>query len=97
MEPKEFTDTYTAMAESLMNEAKEKNVDLSGLTIDNFSSYLDEQFNDGGEVRCEKFTDLAWEYSINHAEFASDKFDSINWECTKSAIRTIQHRLDICS
>lgn len=82
------------MADSLMEQATIFHVDLAGLTIDNFNSFLDDAFNDGGEVRCIKFTDLAMEYSQYFGEIESDPFDTAQWNAITRAVEIIQQRIE---
>jgi hypothetical protein len=81
--------TARRMANSLIREATSHNVSLKGLTYDNFHTFLDKAFKDGGEVRCEKFTDLAWPYAITNTTFASTAFEDKCHDCIKSAIEII--------
>ena len=81
--------TVIRMAQSLMYQARKSEVDLSGLTIDNFNTYLDDAFMDGGEVRCVKFGDLAMPYANTRGSFESDAWMSAQWECIEAAIDRI--------
>jgi hypothetical protein len=82
-------DTIQEMVESLEYQAEKSNVSLKGLTIDNFNSFLDDLFNDGGFIRCEKFGDLAMEYALQFGEFESDRFTNKQWDCIEKAIDII--------
>ena len=82
-------ETVNTMVASLRAVAKERGVSLNGLTIDNFNYFLDDAFNDGGEVRCELFGDLAWNYALQFGPLESGPFDSARWECTEAAIKRI--------
>ena len=93
MKSKLFTNVCNKMADSLIEQAIIHNVDLSKLSIDNFNDYLDDVFNDGGEIRCESFTDLASEYSLNYASFDSVQHHNLNWKCIEEAIKIIQQRI----
>lgn len=81
------------MVESLMYEAERNSVSLRGMTIDNFNTFLDTAFADGGETRCERFTDLAWEYSLRFGPLESRGFENAQWECIKGAISEIAKRV----
>lgn len=84
----------TRMAKSLLNQARIHNVDLSGLTIENFNCYLDDAFNDGGEVRCVKFIDLSDRYSTQFGPLESKTQINAQWECIELAIQKI-HQLNL--
>ena len=66
-----FEEVTDKMADSLIEEALLEEKSLEDLSIDNFNSFLDDLFEDGGEVRCEKFGDLAWEYSLKFGALES--------------------------
>jgi hypothetical protein len=87
-------ETVNKMIESLKEKAQENNVDLSQLnyngSISTIVNSIDNLFKDGGEIRCENFCDIAWEYASQFGEFAGDKFEEKRWECTESAIKQIQ-------
>ena len=87
MTPK--TKTILEMAMSLSHKAQEKGVSLDGLTIDNFNCYLDDAFDDGGEVRCEYFTDLADPYALLFGPLESIEYDAARWECIEAAIEMV--------
>ena len=80
----------TKMVDSLRYEAKRKGVDLSGLTIDNLNVYLDDAFQDGGEVRCEKFIDLALKYSIKFRPLGPSREEQARWECIELAFEMLK-------
>lgn len=48
---------------------------------------LDDLFNDGGEVRCEEFTDLSWDYAFQFGVLESDEFEKARWEAIDEAMR----------
>ena len=68
------------MVRSLEQEAEEQNVSLVGLNRKNFNTFLDDAFNDGGEVRCIKFTDIPIDYALRFGEIESPRFDDARWE-----------------
>lgn len=86
-------ETVNQMVDSLMNQADLHSVSLKGMTIENFNSFLDDLFSDGGEVRCEKFADLAMEYAFQFGEIESAPFMEKQWSCIESAIKIIAKRL----
>lgn len=86
--------TARKMADSLIGKAKERGVDLRGLTANNFNWFLDDLFEDGGEVRCEYFTDLAMPYAIkNGGPIESTEFDEIRWPIIERAIEIVGERV----
>jgi hypothetical protein len=85
----DFDLTVKRMADSLKEEARRQGVSLKGLMYDNFNNFLDEAFGDGGEVRCEKFCDLAWPYAAKNTIFGSHQFDVRQHKCIKAAILEI--------
>lgn len=88
-----FNQTIEDMADSLMAHAEFEEKDLSGLTTDNFNTFLDDLFEDGGETRCERFADLAWEYSLRFGTLESLGQSNAQWKCIEAAILEIQKRL----
>jgi hypothetical protein len=80
------------MVDSLLYQAEYHNKSLEGLTIENMNYFLDDLFEDGGEIRCEKFTDLAMEYALQFGELESSPFNNKQWDCIKSAIKIISRR-----
>ncbi len=77
------------MSSSLLGEARRRNVSLFGLTVRNFNDFLDGAFGDGGEVRCEKFVDLALPYSTIFGEIGSAAEEKARWECIELALSII--------
>lgn len=82
------------MHDSLLRQAQRAGVDLNGLTIDNFNTYLDDAFGDGGYIRCECFGDLATPYALQYGPIESDKFMEAQWKCIEEAIVLIRRTLD---
>ena len=62
----------TRMVDILEDHAKRCEVDLHGVTKDNFNCELDERFQDGGVARCEYFSDISWDYCAQFGEFRDD-------------------------
>lgn len=83
---KHFERTVDKMVQSLIDEAEYAGVDLSDVDINNFNYLLDELFNDGGEVRCKKFTDIAIEYALGFGELETWPFMDAQWKCIDEAI-----------
>lgn len=90
-------DTACKMADSLIEWADGDSTyalnALKGLTIDNFNVLLDDTFDDGGETRTERFTDLAWDYSLQFGKLESKGMEDAQWKCITRAIQIVQHRL----
>ena len=85
--------TAKKMAESLIYHAKQNEKSLKGLTKDNFNDFLDSLFNDGGgEIRCENFTDLAINYSLQFGDLESFPAMTARWECAVLAIEIINNK-----
>jgi rubredoxin len=84
--------TVASMVASLkaVLESYEKSLaDLKGITVQNFQTMFDDLFKDGGEARCEQFTDLAWPYSLQFGELESKGFETAQWECIKEAVEQV--------
>lgn len=90
----EFTDTAYKAANSLMRQAELHGVNLKGLTIKNFNTFLDDAFNDGGEIRCLKFTDLIDPYACQFGPIESEAWEEARWPCIERAIQIIQEKID---
>lgn len=86
--------TARKMATSLIAQAEQAEVDLTGLTIDNYNEFLDDLFNDGGEVRCEYFGDLAIPYALEFGKLESPEFDKARWPCFERAIEIVNGRIE---
>ena len=78
------------MADNLMNYARKNGVDISGVTLKNFNTYLDDQFDDGGEARCERFLDLGDEYAMQFGDLETKSFDDAKWKCITRAIQIVR-------
>lgn len=81
--------TAHEMIESLKYEAKQHGVsddDIRKLFANHDINSLDDLFNDGGEVRCEQFGDLAFEYALQFGEFDSIEFHNARWDAMKLAM-----------
>jgi hypothetical protein len=73
------------MAASLRRAAAAANCSLRDVTTQNFGVVLDTVFHDGGETRCEKFTDLGHEYSLQFGDIDSRTFDVRQGEAIEAA------------
>lgn len=91
-----FKETVQRMADSLIEVAEQHDEGvqcLVGLTTRNFNCFLDDTFNDGGEVRCERFCDLAWPYALQFGNIDSEGFDDARAKCHDAAIEEVIKRL----
>jgi len=87
-------ETAMYMADRLIDKARLENVDLQGIKPDiSFNGFLDDAFQDGGEVRCEHFADLAWTYAGQFGPLESEGFEQARWDCIIAAIREVNRRL----
>ena len=84
-----LNETLESMVSSLLTVAKDKDKDLTGLTYQNFNVFLDDLFADGGEVRCEQFTDLSIEYGLQFGKLESSPFSIATHKCIEKAINKI--------
>ena len=82
--------TIQRMACALMDEAGRCGASLSGLTLENFNTFLDDAFGDGGEARCIHFVDLADPYAVKFGPIESRGWDGARWECIRLAIKIVQ-------
>lgn len=85
------------MADSLLEEAERQGVpleSLQGLSKDNFNSLLDDVFQDGGEARCERFTDLGWEYSLQFGALESTAQSNAQWKAIQAGVRVFNRKLE---
>jgi hypothetical protein len=89
------SNTIAEMIEGLESWAQEKEIDLTNKIPDNVNN-LDELFQDGGEARCEHFTDLAWGYALQFGEIDDYKndngFESHRNICIDKAMKKLQKK-----
>ena len=83
-------DVVDEMVESLREAAEREGVDVEDIR-DLFSrrdvNGLDDLFNDGGEVRCEHFADLAWDYAGDFGDMDSSEFSDAQGSAIEEAMR----------
>ncbi|MFW5962552.1 MAG: hypothetical protein ACOCQR_02950 [bacterium] len=84
-------DIVKEMVDSLIGKAEEEGVNLKGITVENFNSFLDDAFADGGETRCIYFTDLSIEYGNQFGSFESREADEARWECIHDALKILEN------
>lgn len=82
-------ETVDKMIESLEERAEHFEVHLNGINSKNFNTFLDDLFEDGGEVRCEYFTDLTFDYALQFGEFESNGFESARWQAIEMALNVL--------
>ncbi len=73
-----LNDVAEKMCKSLIEHALVKGVDLDGIDW-NTLNHLDGRFGDGGEARCERFTDLGWEFASEYGTFEEGPDDEWEW------------------
>lgn len=81
------------MVLSLKEKAYNDDIDLKVLDYTDASAMLnsiDDEFLDGGETRCENFTDVAWEYSQTKGELGDSNFQNAQWECIELAYQKLK-------
>ena len=76
-------------AQSLTAYASRQGVDLTGVTMDNFNTFLDDAFEDGGFARCEKFLDKIDPYALQFGPLESERFDDAKWATIKIAFQML--------
>ena len=86
-------ETVNKMVNSLFYQAEKHDVSLKGINTDNWQWFLDDLFNDGGEIRCENFIDLSIGYSLQFGEFESIPMMNKHWECCIVAIKIIEKKV----
>lgn len=81
------------MIGSLIDAARYHNVDLKSLNYNSCGEMLnsiDDLFKDGGEVRCEQFSDISWDYAFQFGELESDAFEDKRWKCIEAAYKKLK-------
>lgn len=81
--------TVAEMVRCLKYEAEEfgiKEEDIRRLFAKEDVNSLDDLFGDGGEVRCENFVDLSWDYALQFGEFDSLEFHHAQWDAVSKAM-----------
>jgi hypothetical protein len=86
-------ETVDKMVNEIIDYASRKDIELwDNIPFD--VNDFDILFNDGGEARCEHFTDLAWDYAFQFGVI--DDYDNKNgfeahrWRCVESAMKILQ-------
>lgn len=77
------------MVESLKEKAEIEGVsieDIRELFEEKRINELDELFRDGGEARCDHFTDIGMEYALEFGEIESEGFDNAFYEVVEKAM-----------
>ncbi|GAB6427850.1 hypothetical protein bcgnr5372_38220 [Bacillus luti] len=85
-------ETTNKMITSLEKAAEKHNVSLAGITLNNFNSFLDDLFNDGGDIRCEQFADLSWSYAKQYGKFPGDAFMNANARAVEEAVKILEKK-----
>ena len=83
------------MIYGLEEYAYNENVLLKNNIPDDVNNF-DDLFKDGGEGRCEHFTDLGWTYALQFGEIEDyDKengFETHLWSCINTAMKKLQKK-----
>jgi hypothetical protein len=83
------------MIESIENYAEKKGISLENNIPENVNDF-DELFKDGGEGRCEYFTDLSWDYALPFGELEDyenpNGFMAHSWKCINRAMKKLQKK-----
>lgn len=83
------------MCDSLIGHAKANGVSLDGINDFPTLHELDDRFHDGGEARCEQFTDIGWEFASEYGTFKEVPDDEWEWaqsEVTETALGMLPER-----
>lgn len=85
-------DIIEKMIISIEKIAQEKNVSLKGINLENWENFLDENLDTTGQIRCENFADIAWNYAIQFGEFGGDEFDKKRYSCIEKAVKKLEKK-----
>lgn len=94
---KQLIEVVKNMINSLESECDKKDLLLSELNFDSASSMLssmDDILLDGGEFRCERFTDLTHEFAFNFGEMESEEFEEAKWKCIELAYDVLKKKYE---
>ena len=80
------------MIKGLEYQAKKHGKSLSGMTKKNFNYFLDDLFEDGGEIRCIDFIDHADPYALQFGDFESDQYEEKRWEVIERALEYFENQ-----
>lgn len=94
---KEFDMVVNKMVRSIKEKIKEKNLTLKDFDFSSSNAFLesiDNNLDQSGEIRCENFCDIAWQYAENFGELESPKFEESKWLCIDAAIELLKKELN---
>ena len=84
------------MIRGIEEYAERKNISLKNNIPDDVNKF-DDLFQDGGEGRCERFCDFAYEYALQFGTFddyekGDGGFEGKLWSCINSAMAKLQKK-----
>ena len=85
--------TAEKMVKTLMEVLEERDLSLDLLdtsSAENLLASIDDVADPSGEVRCESFWDLAWDYAENFGELGDNEFINAQWRCVEEALLMIR-------
>lgn len=82
-----LADIADRMVRNLIDHAKWEEVDITKITD---IHELDDVFRDGGEVRCEQFADIAWEYSNQFGKFGTTAWENAQATAVSAALKLLK-------
>lgn len=85
-------ETVEEMVDSIEQASDEYVITLEGINRNNYEEELDNRFDLSGGVRCERFTDIAIDYSCQYGELESDSFRDAQAEAIKKSCDIIEKR-----
>lgn len=85
-------ETVEEMVDSLEQVSEEYVVTLEGINRNNYEEEIDNRFDISGEVRCERFTDIAIDYSFQYGGLETESFRDAQAEAIKKACDIIEKR-----
>lgn len=92
-----FIKVVRNMVSSLETEFNKKKIILSSLNFNSESEMLnsmDELLLDGGEFRCERFTNLTHEFAFNFGDIESEEFEDAKWKCIELAYSVLKKKYE---
>lgn len=85
-------DAIESMIAALESELDQRDIAYATVAaVDNVNS-IDDVTDHCGEVRCEHFADLAWEYAGQFGEFGSDDFEKAQWRAVLASWKEFKKR-----
>jgi hypothetical protein len=83
------------MINGIESYAEKKGISLENNIPDDVNDF-DDLFKDGGEERCEAFTDLSWDYALQFGVLEDydnpHGFEDHVWKCINRAMKRLQKK-----